>query len=249
LGNYAEAKHLLQQGLALAKETGDPKLTALILNYIGLVADRLGDYAAAKQWLQESIIISRAIDDRWSMIVCLNHLGAIAYQRGSAEWPEAKRLHEESLFIAKELGERREIAASLNYLGYVTCALAEYGSARTHFLTALETAIEGQMTPVALDALVGLATLLTCQPGADAEPASTITNQQASQLLAFVLSHPASSQEVKDRAQRLQAELDAISSRQIAVAIQAPGQARNLQEALIQLRAVDDRLQQAAMAC
>jgi predicted ATPase/DNA-binding SARP family transcriptional activator len=228
LGDYEEAKRLLRQSLALSKATGDPKLTALVLNYLGPVAHRLGSYTEAKQWLQESLSLSRAIGDRWSMLVCLNHLGAMAYQQGPAEWPEAKRLHQESLALAQLLGERREMAASLNYLGYVSGALAEYEAARHYFLAALQTAQAGQIAPVALDALVGLATLLLHRPSAEPAP-GPVSADRAITLLELALSHPASSQEVKEKARSLLAEVANVSP-QVMTAAQEPGRASALTE-------------------
>ncbi|MFL5801327.1 MAG: BTAD domain-containing putative transcriptional regulator [Roseiflexaceae bacterium] len=235
LGNDAEAKHLLRQSLALFKEIGDSRLTAMVLNYLGPVAYTLGEYTEAKQWLQESLTLSREIDDRWSMALCFNQLGAITYQGGAAEWPEAKRLHEESLAISKELGDRREIAVSLNYLGYVTCALGDYPAAKQHFLAALQTATEDEVPPLALDALVGLATLLGHQPAEEPAPGMARRKAGAVELLALVLTHPASSQEIKDKAQRLQAELAADLPPQVVAAAQASGQARKLAEVVAEI--------------
>jgi predicted ATPase/DNA-binding SARP family transcriptional activator len=237
LGNYTESKDLLLQALTLSKEIGEPKQATLILNYLGLVAHTLGEYTEAKQWLQQSFMLSRELGDRWSMIVCLNHLGAITYLSGAAEWSESKRLHEESLALAKELGNRREIAVSLNYLGYVTCALAEYGASKKHFLDALHVAIQAQLTPVALDALVGLAILLTHQPAVEAASNRVNTKQRAAEILALVISNSASSHEVKEKAQRLLAEIEAeLPLLQLAVA-QERGQAANLEEVVAEILA------------
>jgi tetratricopeptide (TPR) repeat protein len=238
MGNYEEAKQLLQQALALAKETGDPKITAMILSYLGPVAHTLGEYTEAKQWLQESVTLSREIGDRWNMILCFNQLGAIAYQGGAAEWPEAKRLHEESLVLSKELGNRWETTVSLNYLGYVTCALAEYGAAQQHFLAALQMATEAQLAPVALNTLVGLATLLSHQPAGETEPGLATMQERALELLALVLSHPASGQEAKDKAQRLLAEIETKLPLQMMAIAQKRGQARKLDEVVAEVLAI-----------
>lgn len=237
LGNYGEAKHLLQQALALFKKVGDPRSTALALSYLSPIAYTLGDYSQSKQYIQESLTLNREIADRWSMILCLNHLGAITYLESAANWPEAKRLHEESLTIAKELGDRREIAVSLNHLGYVTYTLEQNSEAQQHFLSALQLSIEGQATPIALAALVGLATLLCQQPGVESEPSPTKGKERAAELLVLVLHHPAAAQETKDKARSLWNELAATLSPAQLVAAQERGCGRTLEEVATKLLA------------
>jgi predicted ATPase len=237
LGNYGEAKHLMQQGLAIFKEIGDSRWTAIALGHLIPVAYMLGDYTAAKQWLQESLTLSREIGDRWNIAHCLNHLGAMNYLSGLAEWTEAKRLHEESLTLYQELGDGWGRAVSLNYLGYVTCALAEYGAAKQYFLAALQTATDAQLMPVALNALVGLATLLSHLLTGEAEPGLTPMKERAGELLALVLSHPATGQEVKDKAQRLLTELQTKLPPQVIAAAHASGQTRTLEEVVAELLA------------
>jgi tetratricopeptide (TPR) repeat protein len=237
LGNYQEAKQFLQQALVLSKKTGEPKLIATVLNHLSPVVYTLGDSTQAKQYLQESLTLIREISDRWSMIICLNQLGAITYLDNPADWPEAKRLHEESLAIAQELGNPREIAISLNYLGRVTCALADYPAAQQHFLAALQRAAEGQITPIALDALVGLATLLHLKPTGETEADLVYQKEQVVELLALVLSHSASSHTIKDRAQRLLAELKAELPPQVLATAQGRGRARKLEEVVAEILA------------
>jgi tetratricopeptide (TPR) repeat protein len=237
LGNYAEAKQLLQQAVALFKATGDPRSIAMALSYLSPVAHTLGHSAEAKQLLYESLTLSRNIGDRWSTILSLNHLGVVTYQVDAASWPEAKRLHEESLAISKELGDRREIAVSLNYLGDVTCALEQYPEAQQHYLESLQLAIEGQMMPIALDALVGLANMLSHRPAAEGKPGETRRHERAVELLALVLMHPASGREAKDRAQHLLSELQAELPPHVLAALQERGQARNLADVVAELLA------------
>ena len=76
---------------------------------------------------------------------------------------------------------------------------------------------------MATDALTGLARLLTASDPGEAAA------EQAVELLAFVLDHPASSQEAKDRATPLLAELEDRLSPAIAAAAKERGQARDLQ--------------------
>ena len=236
LGDNRRAKFYLEEALVLARITGEPKVTALALNYLGPFAYALGDYTEAKQWSQESLALSREIDDRWSMIMSLNRLGTLTHQGSMADWPEAKHLYEESLSIAKDLGNPREMAIALNHLGYVTYALADYPAAHEHFLAALQTATEAQVTPVALDALVGLATLLSQHDVGQAEPGPT-KKELAVELVSLVIRHPASSQEIKEKAQHLRAGLETELPSQVMAAAQEGAQIHSLEEVVAALLA------------
>jgi hypothetical protein len=146
---------------------------------------------------------------------------------GADAWPEAKRLHQAGLAISEELGDRWNTAISLNYLGQVAYAQGELQEARQQFLTALKIAMAGQVTPVALDALVGLVTLQVSQePAGDSGLAM---KEQAVETLIVVLNQPAIMRETKERAGRLLAELEPQLSPQAVVAAQVSGQTRHLE--------------------
>jgi len=77
---------------------------------------------------------------------------------------------------------------------------------------------------VALDSLVGLATLLAASVPGEAAA------EQAVELLAFALAHRSSTQETKDQATALLAELDGRLSRAVVAAAKARGQAHDLED-------------------
>ncbi len=79
---------------------------------------------------------------------------------------------------------------------------------------------------VTLIALVGLATLFSTNKPGDTQ------RQWAIELLALVLNHPASTQETKDRAAHLLAELETQLLPQAVILAQERGRAKNL-EALV----------------
>lgn len=235
LGNYGEAKLLMQQSLAIFKDIRDSRMTAMCLGYLSPLVAALGEYTKAKQLLGESLSLSREMGDRWSIALCLNYLGAMTYRGGPGEWPEAKRLHDESLTLYRELGDNWGIAVSQNYLGYVTYTLADYQAANEHFLAALQTATEAQLTPAALDALVGLATLQSQQPAGEIELDLVNQKERVIELLALVLNHPASSRDSKDRALHLLAHVDSELPSRVIAAAQERGQARRLDEVVAEI--------------
>ena len=128
--------------------------------------------------------------------MCLNNLGVVA--EGLGEYREAKQLQQECLAIYKEIGDRWGIANSLNNLGFAICVLGEFQESKKCFHQALETAIDTQTVPVALEALVGMVTLLMKEG----------EKEQASELITHVLHHPVIYGEIKHRAEQLLSELE-----------------------------------------
>ncbi len=221
LGDYAEAKKLCYKGIAMCREHNDRRGEVFFLVNLGWAANARGDYVEAKQWLQETLVVHKEINDKSLLVRILTQLGTAAYLEGA--YAEAKQRHLESIDMSKESGERWHMALALIGLGYTTCALGEYEASGRHFREALQTAMEIGALWVALDSLVGLARLLTAS-----EPGETAA-EQAVELLTFVLHHPASSQEARDRAAPLLAELEGRLSPAVAAAAKERAQTRSLQ--------------------
>jgi len=135
LGSSKEAEKLLEEALALARETGDARETALISRLLGEVKAFLGDYRTAVELVRESLDLSRGIGDRPDSARALNTLGTVAWNMG--EFHEAKRLYQESLSIERELGDERGMAITLNNLGIIHGILGELEEARALFTESL----------------------------------------------------------------------------------------------------------------
>jgi predicted signal transduction protein with EAL and GGDEF domain len=108
-------------------------------------------------------------------------------------------------------------------------ALGNDAEAERGWCEALHVTMETQGTFVALEALVGIATLKAKQRNIE----------QALELSLIVLNHPASFQETKDRAEALRAELEAQLTSQQVEAAQARAKATTFEAA------VEEILQQA----
>jgi predicted ATPase/DNA-binding XRE family transcriptional regulator len=187
LGRYA--------GLAIWRALGDSRATALGLNWLSPTAIQLGHYEEAQAFLQESLALSTQVGDRWGMGTAYRNSGLAALAQG--EVVEAQALLHKSLELFAELGTRWDWARSLIYLGEATAAAHDTSEAGQIFLDALQLAMELQAIPLALDALMGLAHL----------QAQTGKAEAALELSICVASHPSSTQEAKDRAEHLRAEL------------------------------------------
>lgn len=196
-GDYPVARQLCRESLAIKQEIGDRRGMAFSLTNLGRVAQALAEYSEAKQLFQESLAICREIDERRSIGLNLNHLGDVA--RTLKDYREARQLYGESLAIFKQIGNQWGVVFSLTNLGDVACALEDYPSAKIYLNDALKKAMDIEAAPLVLDVLLGVATLLT----------TTGEPKRALEILALLLTHPASSRETQDKAALLLAELEA----------------------------------------
>jgi predicted ATPase/transcriptional regulator with XRE-family HTH domain len=196
LGRYAEGYEQMLAGLAMWRVLGDPRYTALGLNFISPTAIKLGRHEEAGAYLQESLMLCTQIGDRWGMGTAYRNMGLAALAQGDIS--EAQSLLHTSLDLFTEFVTGWDIVLSLVYLGEATAAAGDSSGARRIFLEALHLAMEAQATLLALSALVGLA-----QQQARAGEA-----EQALELSICILSHSASTQETKDRAEQLRTQLE-----------------------------------------
>lgn len=176
---------------------GDPRLTAVALQNLSWMAVRLGRFDEARQALEESVLLNTSIGDRWNLGFAYRGLGLIAQAQG--EHLEAADMFRKSLDMFIEIGARQDSARVLVEMSRSIFAQGNDVEAERGWREALHVTMETQATFVALEALAGIATLKAKQGNIE----------QALELLLIVLSHPASLQETKDRADRLRAELEA----------------------------------------
>jgi tetratricopeptide (TPR) repeat protein len=95
MGDYDEAKSLLQESLAIGKETGDWFIMYLSLIASSYVALSLGTYGEAKKLCLEGIVLCREVSNRRGEVFMVNHLAWVANARG--DYAEAKQWLQETL--------------------------------------------------------------------------------------------------------------------------------------------------------
>lgn len=195
-GDYTEAQRFCQESLSLKQMLGDRRGATFSYNYLGQVAYALGEYPAAQTFFEESLAICQEIGDRRGIALCLNYLGDVVQMMGEDQG--ARQLYTESLAIFKEIGNQWGIISAWIKLGLAAGKLDEPVTARAYLSEALKLAQDSQAIPLVMDALVGWAALLVKEG----------QNEQALEILALTLSHPASSRDNQDRAARLVAELE-----------------------------------------
>ncbi len=135
---------------------------------------------------------------------------------------------EESLDLKMELGDRRSILVSLINIGEATCSLGEYQESKKHLGKALKMAMEIRLAPLAVEVLIGIASLLT----------RSGKKENAVELCAFILHYPASRKELQDRAAGLFTELTPQLPPEIVAAAEAQALAWTLEEVLAVVLAI-----------
>jgi predicted ATPase/DNA-binding SARP family transcriptional activator len=126
--DYAAARALLEESLAIHRALGNQQGVTVALNGLGDVALDQGDYAAARSLYEESLSISRALGDESCIAVALNNLGIVTRLQG--DYATSRSLHEESLAISRALGNRSSSAIALGSLGFVAALQGDPTAAR-----------------------------------------------------------------------------------------------------------------------
>ncbi|MFN7975158.1 MAG: tetratricopeptide repeat protein [Acidobacteriota bacterium] len=130
----AEARELLEQAAAIARERGDRRLLGIVVAGLGTVARGDGRGAEARDRYQEGLALHRETRDRRSEAVGLGNLAILHYDEGRIE--EAIALYEQALAIDREVGNRSDeghalgnVAAMHEIRGRRDVALALYAEA------------------------------------------------------------------------------------------------------------------------
>ena len=147
--------------------------------------------------LNESLQLATETGDRLGIGTTLEQLAVAT--RTSGDEKEARRLLKESIKQFQDIGDMWFLSHALNLEGYFVLEAGEERQARESFGQAVKIAFENQSPPNVLGALAGLAAL-------DVKDGR---HEQALEMTLFVLTHPASTQETRSRAEKLRAELEA----------------------------------------
>jgi predicted ATPase/DNA-binding SARP family transcriptional activator len=217
LGDFDAAARLFQESITIFRAIGDPVGMASSLNNIGIVALMQRRHAEAKLLLRESLAIREDSGNLTGMVDSLTNLGLVAETLG--EYDEAKRIHQKCLGICIEIDDRWGIANSLCNLAFSLCALGEDWAARRCFRESLQIAVDLQAVDLILEDLIGIATLQS-EAG---------EKEQAVELVACALSHPAMSGKAKERAEQLLSSLESQLTPQTFVMAQDRGKAKDIQ--------------------
>jgi predicted ATPase/DNA-binding SARP family transcriptional activator len=233
LGSLAlrhKAYHMAEQYCHRALESDDVR--GVVLYCMGNIAYELGEYDKARRLYQESLILCQEVGYRIAVATIHNYLGNVALATG--EYGEARAQHETALGMFREMnvywgealsGDRWGIVLSLSRLGDIALACGDKRGARQCYRHALEAALERTSIEPRLYTLLGPARLLA-QEG---------EVERALKLVALARHHPASVEEIRDRADELLDRLRAELSPEVYAAAQESGRAHDLEATLREL--------------
>ena len=132
---YERARALLQEGLAVGRQTEEQDTTAAILLELGTVAIDQGRHADARESYEECLAIRRAAGDKRGMAIALHNLGVVSQALGDYE--AARSLYTQSLAINRELGNEGWEALGLNALACVAIDHDDHPAAQRYHEEAL----------------------------------------------------------------------------------------------------------------
>jgi predicted ATPase/class 3 adenylate cyclase len=118
---------LIEEGLALARAEGEPRVVVRALHYLGQALRNSGDLVRGRALLEESVALSRRTGNPISAAYGTHSLGELALDDGRPE--DAARLLTQSLREASRLGSQGVIQASLAGLAGTSAAKADDESA------------------------------------------------------------------------------------------------------------------------
>lgn len=102
-GNYATARPLMEESLALQRAHGDQEGIAYALQNLGNLATHLGDFASARTYQDENLAIRRQLGEKSHLADALFSRGNVALVEGRLS--EARSLYLESFDAYNEAGD------------------------------------------------------------------------------------------------------------------------------------------------
>jgi predicted ATPase len=189
-GDLNGASMLYQECLGIFEQRGDPRGVWTCLINLGNIANVKQDFQEAKRLYDQAFERVQHSTDRSRQALTLLNLGSVAREVGESQ--QALQYYQDSLRISQEIGEARIQVASLDGLGKTHLALGELTPAQDYLLSALQSAVQANLLPQALDSLASYAHLLNQRR----QP------QQAASILTYVIAQPACPDYVRQSAQR-----------------------------------------------
>jgi len=154
-GNYAQARPLLEQSLAIYRKVGNKLEIARGLNRLGFLAGDENNYLLECSLYEECLVLRRELGDTAGISNVLSNLGEAKQCLG--DYSAARLLYEESLVVARESGIKTFIIQPLHNLGLIELHQGNYQPAFALFTESLLVSSELRARRDIAKTLAGLA--------------------------------------------------------------------------------------------
>jgi DNA-binding SARP family transcriptional activator/predicted ATPase len=210
-GEYEQASTYFEQAVKAYRHLEDGIGAGISLHNLGNLAQAMNDYEAAQAYYQGSTDLFKANDYKQGTSTALSNAGRLAFKQEN--YALARQLLSESLALKQDLNDERGMAVSLTGMAAVSIATGAYGEAQTQLRQALTLAQKCNDVKLLLEVLVETAALAIAE-GREIEAAF---------LLAYVLAHNGTVQEIREQAENLTAKIEHFSAQNFpATELQAP---------------------------
>lgn len=146
MGSYADARVHLEESLDIARELGDRKRVAKVLQPLAMSAAGRDDLPAARGYLEEACELAKQMGDRRELAAALNNLAQVHRMEGAIE--PAEPLYSSAIQIFRDLGDRESVGIGLLNLAMVSIARGVGDGARVMLVEAISIAEEVGSRPV-----------------------------------------------------------------------------------------------------
>lgn len=126
LQKYNEARPLMEEGIAICRETGYQTQLSGLLTALGIVLYQQGDFAGSLKHIEEALALSKRHNDLWGQGFALRTMGSNL--RFSKKYREALSAFERSLELARIMGYRISEGIILANLSAIANVLEDYSA-------------------------------------------------------------------------------------------------------------------------
>ena len=158
MGRYGEAQEYLEESQAIAREIGDKRRIAAVLQPLALALSGQGNLEAARGHAEEALALEQESGSKHQVAAALNALAQI--HRLERDLDRAEPLYERVVTLAREAGQRENVAIGLLNIAMVAIGRGLTERARLLLLDTIAIAEEIGSKPAgqcALDVSGGLA--------------------------------------------------------------------------------------------
>jgi len=140
MGRYREAQQYLEDSLAIARDIGDRRRVAVVLQPLGMAHLGQGELPTARRYLDEAMVSAQNLGEQREIAAALNALAQLYRVEGNLD--AAESLFEKFLAIARELEDHEIIGIGLLNLAMVAIGRRAGDRARRMLRDALTIAEE-----------------------------------------------------------------------------------------------------------